>query len=163
LDSTLPGAWIAIFARCPYFDGTLESFDAEAAKAVSGVQAVVFLLPGPKHGEPLTANLALGVAVLAEDTWADIVLSTSRLSARPALGIAMRCNRFHVLSIALRQFFETWRLRNRQGVLREAIIGSQFRFFAAFEIADRRKLAPKVIVLRTGNEDAVAPDGLMNV
>ena len=30
----------------------------------------VIALPGPKHGEPITANLAPGVAVIADNTWA---------------------------------------------------------------------------------------------
>jgi isoquinoline 1-oxidoreductase subunit beta len=69
LDAMLPGALIAVIARCPYFDGSLESFDAGAAKKIPGVHEVI-ALPGPKPGDPLSANLALGVAVLAEDTWA---------------------------------------------------------------------------------------------
>ena len=69
LDATIPGAYVAVIARCPYFDGTLESFDATDAKAVPGVREVL-VLPGPKLGAALTANLAAGVAVLADDTWA---------------------------------------------------------------------------------------------
>lgn len=79
LDHTLPGAWIASIERCPYFDGELVSYDATAAKQVPGVRAVV-VLPGPKAGEPYAANLATGVAVLADDTW-------SALKGRRALKI----------------------------------------------------------------------------
>jgi len=71
IDATLPGALVAVVARCPYFDGELDSFDASEAKKIPGVRDVV-VLPGPKHGEPLTQNLATGVAVIADDTWAAI-------------------------------------------------------------------------------------------
>jgi isoquinoline 1-oxidoreductase beta subunit len=71
LDATLPGALVAVIARCPYFDGEVESFDASEASKIAGVRGVV-VLPGPKAGEPLTQNLATGVAVLADDTWTAI-------------------------------------------------------------------------------------------
>jgi isoquinoline 1-oxidoreductase beta subunit len=69
LDATLPGALVAVVARCPNFDGELKSFDANEAKKIPGVRDVV-VLTGPKHGEPITANLAPGVAVIADNTWA---------------------------------------------------------------------------------------------
>ena len=69
LDSTLPGALTAVITRCPTFDGELKSFDATEAKKIPGVRDVI-ALPGPKHGEPITANLAPGVAVIADNTWA---------------------------------------------------------------------------------------------
>ncbi len=69
IDASLPGALIAVVARCPTFDGELRSLDASAAKKIPGVRDVV-VLNGPKHGEPLTANLATGVAVIADSTWA---------------------------------------------------------------------------------------------
>ena len=69
LDATLPGALTAVITRCPTFDGELKSFDATAAKKIPGVRDVI-ALPGPKHGEPITANLAPGVAVIADNTWA---------------------------------------------------------------------------------------------
>lgn len=69
IDASLPGALIAVVARCPTFDGELKSLDASAAKKIPGVRDVV-VLNGPKHGEPLTANLATGVAVIADSTWA---------------------------------------------------------------------------------------------
>jgi isoquinoline 1-oxidoreductase beta subunit len=46
---------------------------------VPGVRAVV-VVPGPKPGEPITANLATGVAVVADDTW-------SALKGRSALKV----------------------------------------------------------------------------
>jgi hypothetical protein len=69
LDSTLPGALVAVITRCPTFDGELKSFDATAAKKIPGVRDVI-AVSGPKHGEPITANLAPGVAVIADNTWA---------------------------------------------------------------------------------------------
>lgn len=69
LDATIPGALTAVITRCPTFDGELKSFDATAAKKIPGVRDVI-ALPGPKHGEPITANLAPGVAVIADNTWA---------------------------------------------------------------------------------------------
>jgi len=60
---------IAVIARCPYFDGGIASIDDSAARQVAGVRQVM-VLPGPKPGEPITLNLATGVAVLADDTWA---------------------------------------------------------------------------------------------
>lgn len=71
LDATLPGALVAVVARCPNFDGELKSFDASEAKKIRGVRDVI-VLTGPKHGEPITANLAPGVAVIADDTWSAI-------------------------------------------------------------------------------------------
>jgi isoquinoline 1-oxidoreductase beta subunit len=82
IDATLPGALVAVIARCPYFQGELASFDATAAKQVPGVRDVV-PLPGPAAGEPITANLAAGVAVIAEDTW-------SALKGREALTVEWR-------------------------------------------------------------------------
>jgi isoquinoline 1-oxidoreductase beta subunit len=71
IDASLPGALVAVVARCPYFDGELESFDAAETRKIPGVRDVV-VLPGPKHGEPITRNLATGVAVIADDTWSAI-------------------------------------------------------------------------------------------
>ena len=79
IDSTIPGAWVAVIARCPHFDGELKSFDASEALKIPGVHQV-FAIEGPKAGEPITANLAPGVAVLAADTW-------SALKGRQALKI----------------------------------------------------------------------------
>jgi isoquinoline 1-oxidoreductase beta subunit len=65
--------------RCPYFDGEIARLDDRAARAVPGVRAVV-RVPGPKPGEPFTANLAAGVAVVADDMW-------SALKGRKALEV----------------------------------------------------------------------------
>ena len=79
IDSSIPGAWVAVIARCPYMDGELKSFDASEALKIPGVHKVL-VIEGPKAGEPITANLATGVAVLAADTW-------SALKGRRALKI----------------------------------------------------------------------------
>ena len=78
LDVWPKGALVAVVARCPYFDGGIQSWDASATKAIPGVRDVL-VLPGPQPGEPFTANLATGIAVLADDTW-------SALRGREAVG-----------------------------------------------------------------------------
>ena len=70
-DAALPGMVHAVIARCPYFEGRLKSVDESAAKKVRGVIAVVPITVS-KPGERITANLAAGVAVVAENTWAAI-------------------------------------------------------------------------------------------
>jgi isoquinoline 1-oxidoreductase beta subunit len=82
LDVREPGALVAVIARCPYFDGDIESFDDAAAKRVRGVRAVV-VIPGPKPGEPIVANLTTGIAVVADDTW-------SAMKGRDALQVKWR-------------------------------------------------------------------------
>jgi isoquinoline 1-oxidoreductase beta subunit len=79
IDVYEPGACTAVVLRCPYFDGDIAGFDDRAARAVAGVRAVV-VVRGPKPGEPLTANLATGIAVVADDTW-------SALKGREALQV----------------------------------------------------------------------------
>lgn len=79
IDVYEPGACTAVLLRCPYFDGGIAGFDDAAARAVPGVRAVV-VVPGPKPGEPFTANLATGIAVIADDTW-------SALKGRAALKV----------------------------------------------------------------------------
>lgn len=70
IDVREPGMRHAVIARCPYFDGTLEGYDAEAALKVPGVEKVVAVL-GPKPDEYYT-TMAPGVAVVADSTWAAI-------------------------------------------------------------------------------------------
>jgi isoquinoline 1-oxidoreductase beta subunit len=79
IDVHEPGARTAVMLRCPYFDGDIARLDDSAARAVPGVRAVV-VVPGPKPGEPITTNLATGVAVVADDMW-------SALKGRAALEI----------------------------------------------------------------------------
>jgi isoquinoline 1-oxidoreductase beta subunit len=68
IDALIPGMLYAVIARCPYFEGTLRSFDDTAAKKVRGVRAVVPIAAPPDGA--LSRNLAAGVAVVAENTWA---------------------------------------------------------------------------------------------
>jgi isoquinoline 1-oxidoreductase beta subunit len=56
MDVKRPGMVYAMLARAPKFGGSVKSFDASAAKAVSGVVDVV--------------QVPMGVAVLAKTTWA---------------------------------------------------------------------------------------------
>ena len=79
IDVYEPGACTAVMVRCPYFDGDIANYDDTAARAVPGVRAVV-VVPGPKPGEPITANLATGIAIVADDTW-------SALKGRAALKV----------------------------------------------------------------------------
>jgi isoquinoline 1-oxidoreductase subunit beta len=79
IDVYEPDARTAVMLRCPYFDGGIASLDDKAARAVPGVRAVV-VVPGPKPGEPITTNLATGVAVVADDMW-------SALKGRRALRV----------------------------------------------------------------------------
>lgn len=55
LDVKVPGALVALVARCPVFGGTLGQLDSDAASKVPGVLAVV----------PITS----GVAVVADSFW----------------------------------------------------------------------------------------------
>ncbi|HSD68148.1 MAG TPA: molybdopterin cofactor-binding domain-containing protein, partial [Woeseiaceae bacterium] len=69
IDARLDGALVALIARCPYFEGDIESLDDSAALAVPGVRKII-RIPGPDPEMGLTGNLAAGVAVVADDTWA---------------------------------------------------------------------------------------------
>jgi isoquinoline 1-oxidoreductase beta subunit len=67
-DAILPGMVYAVVARCPYFDGRLKSLDESAARKVRGVRAIVPIAPPPAG--TLSRNLAAGIAVVADNTWA---------------------------------------------------------------------------------------------
>jgi isoquinoline 1-oxidoreductase beta subunit len=82
IDVREPDSFVAVIARCPYFDGDIERYEDAAARAVPGVKTVV-VVPGPKPGEPITANLATGIAVVARDTW-------SAIKGREALEVTWR-------------------------------------------------------------------------
>jgi isoquinoline 1-oxidoreductase beta subunit len=71
LDHYFDGAPVAMIERCPHLDGTLASFDASQALKIPGVRQVV-AIPGPALDEAFDFNLAAGVAVIADDTWAAI-------------------------------------------------------------------------------------------
>src|SRR5437773_11097526 len=55
LDVKVPGALVAVLARCPVFGGRVASFDATAAKAIPGVRHVI--------------QIDSGVAVVASALW----------------------------------------------------------------------------------------------
>ena len=71
IDAYTAGALIAVMLRCPYLDGTLDTLDDSDARRVAGVRDVIHI-PGPKPDEPFKAQLADGIAVLADNTWAAI-------------------------------------------------------------------------------------------
>ena len=68
MDMTYPGAKVAVIARCPYFDGYVESFDASDALELPEVHKAVEL-PRPAPDKYYT-YLAGGVAVIADNFWA---------------------------------------------------------------------------------------------
>jgi isoquinoline 1-oxidoreductase subunit beta len=71
IDVRVPGMLFAVIARCPYFGGKLKSFDATVAKAVPGVREVFAVPPiGFLPKINVNANVAGGVAVVADSTWA---------------------------------------------------------------------------------------------
>jgi isoquinoline 1-oxidoreductase beta subunit len=73
IDVRVPGMLFAVIARCPHFGGSTQSFDAAAAKAVPGVQAVFLVAPLsflPKLDRNI--NTAGGIAVVADSTWSAI-------------------------------------------------------------------------------------------
>ena len=67
IDVRIPGMLFAVIARCPFFGGKLQSFDASAAKTIPGVRAVFPVPPLPRR-----FNTAGGVTVVADSTWAAI-------------------------------------------------------------------------------------------
>jgi isoquinoline 1-oxidoreductase beta subunit len=69
IDARMPGMVFAVIARCPYFEGRLKSFDDSAAKKIRGVLAVVPIGASPPN-DLIAANISVGVAVIAENTWA---------------------------------------------------------------------------------------------
>jgi isoquinoline 1-oxidoreductase beta subunit len=82
IDVRVPGIFFAVIARCPYFGGKLQGFDASAAKAVPGVRAVFPVEPLsflPKLDRNI--NTAGGIAVVADSTW-------SAMQGRKALKIS---------------------------------------------------------------------------
>jgi isoquinoline 1-oxidoreductase beta subunit len=70
IDTLVPGMLYAVMERCPVLGGSLRSFDASKALAMSGVRYVV----------PIKSGLSPGVAIVADNTW-------SALKGREALKI----------------------------------------------------------------------------
>jgi isoquinoline 1-oxidoreductase beta subunit len=56
IDAEVPGMLYATLVRCPVFGGKVAAYDADKAKAVSGVRQVV--------------QVSNGIAVVADNTWA---------------------------------------------------------------------------------------------
>ncbi len=71
IDAYMAGALFAVVLRCPHMDGDIDTLDDSEARKVPGVKDVI-RLPGPKPDEPITGQLATGIAVIAENTWAAI-------------------------------------------------------------------------------------------
>ena len=69
LDASMPGAKVAVIARCPVTGGKVAKLNADNALKVPGV-IEVFELESP--GFPTGFNPLGGVAVVAEHTWAAI-------------------------------------------------------------------------------------------
>lgn len=69
IDAYFGDALVAVVLRCPLLDGGVGKVDDAEARKVAGVRDV-FVLDGPKPGEPIDNNLAAGVVVLADNTWA---------------------------------------------------------------------------------------------
>jgi isoquinoline 1-oxidoreductase beta subunit len=67
IDVRVPGMLFAVIARCPFFGGKLQSFDASVLKTIPGVRAVFPVPPLPRR-----FNTAGGVTVVADSTWAAI-------------------------------------------------------------------------------------------
>ncbi len=76
IDVRVPEMLYAVIARCPYFGGDLASYDDAAARSQPGVRAVFrvppigFINVAPDSGRNI--NVAAGVAVVADSTWAAI-------------------------------------------------------------------------------------------
>lgn len=69
IDSHYDGALVAMAVRCPYFEGDVASVNDSDTMKIPGVRQIV-RLPKPDPDVGLVSNLAAGVAVLADDTWA---------------------------------------------------------------------------------------------
>lgn len=66
-DAKMPGMLVAMVEHSPVYGGKLVSFDATAAKQVSGVRDVIAI---DRFKEPHGFQALGGVAVLADHTWA---------------------------------------------------------------------------------------------
>ncbi|TCV94023.1 isoquinoline 1-oxidoreductase beta subunit [Luteibacter rhizovicinus] len=69
IDEMLGDAVVAVLSRCPFPGGTLDSADRDAAKKVDGVYDVIDIQPEQGQQSGYTPQ-AVGIAVLARDTWA---------------------------------------------------------------------------------------------
>ncbi len=69
IDAYMGGALTAVMLRCPHMDGSVDTIDDTQARKIPGVRDV-FVIDGPVPGSAFDTNLAAGVAVVADDTWA---------------------------------------------------------------------------------------------
>ncbi len=69
IDAYFVDTLVAVIARCPMLDGSIDKLDDSDTRKVPGVRDVI-TLAGPKLGEPFDGVLAAGVVVLATNTWA---------------------------------------------------------------------------------------------
>ncbi|WP_416908790.1 MAG: molybdopterin cofactor-binding domain-containing protein [Polymorphobacter sp.] len=67
LDTVVPGMKIAMYVKCPTFGGKPRSANLDAVKALKGVQGAFQL-----DGNDNDYELAGGVAIIADNTWAAI-------------------------------------------------------------------------------------------
>lgn len=87
IDRWIGDAVVAVIARCPYQQGSVDQVDDSLCLKVDGVTDTV-ILDNPDASQALGgAPLAAGVAVLAESTWA-------ALRGRNALNVRWRPGRF---------------------------------------------------------------------
>jgi isoquinoline 1-oxidoreductase beta subunit len=160
LDHYFDGVPIAMIERCPHLDGTLVSFDAEAALKIPGVRQVV-AIAGPALDEAFDFNLAAGVAVIADDTWAAI-------KARRALKIEWKPGPLPQESIeGLRRQAAALRAKPAEVVARNdgdvdaALAGSETRVAASYEVPflAHATMEPQNALLRLDTDRAllVAP------
>ncbi len=87
IDHWIGDAVVAVIARCPYQQGSIEHVDDTLCLKVDGVTGTVTLDSADATELLGTAPLAAGVAVLAESSWA-------ALRGRKALDIRWRPGRF---------------------------------------------------------------------
>lgn len=112
LDVASPGLLVAVVERAPVHGGRVESFDAEAARAVPGVVDVLEVEPRVISGV-LYGAVRAGVAVVADDTWA-------ALRGREALRVTWRHGDHEDVSTgSIRQRLDDALERAPDAVLRE--------------------------------------------
>jgi len=81
MDMQYPGAKVCVVARCPYFDGEIESVDTTQALKIKGVHKIVEL--ERPDVDKFYTYLAAGVAVIADNFW-------TAKKAREALSIVWK-------------------------------------------------------------------------
>ena len=69
INKTLPGMVYAAIARCPYWGGSLESYDASEALKLEGVIDVIEIKPTSIQNVDYRGGVRPGIAVIATNTW----------------------------------------------------------------------------------------------